>query len=154
MWCLRVMRLFVIRGGWADTSNGEKCSAPTWKCTRSFQLLSFDSDVQGWMMVWGKPKYLKMNGRRKALDVFQRENTAVWDTDPPHVSTACQEPNAGVHLSVSDRSLRLKAPQIFCYYTWIMNQIISQRHQPCAGLLTYSDEDVTILITNTCWLEN
>lgn len=60
-----LMCLFAIREGWADTSNGEKCSAPTQRYPRSFQLLSFDSDVQGWVMVWGKPKYLEMNGREK-----------------------------------------------------------------------------------------
>lgn len=98
------MCLFVIREGWADTSNGEKCAVLTQRCTRSFQHLSFDLEVQGWVMVWGKPKYLKMNGRKKALDVFQRENTSEWDTDLPHISAACQELNAGVHLSVSDRS--------------------------------------------------
>lgn len=115
------MCVFVITEGWADTSNGEKCSAPSQRCTRSFQPLHFDSDILGWMMVWGKPKYLKMNGRKRALDVFSKTKHNLSETlGLPHVSAACHGLNAGVHLPVADRSLRLKASGGF----WLSDLVI------------------------------
>lgn len=109
--------VFVIREGWADTSNGEKCSASAQRRARSFQLLSFDSDIQVWVMGWGKPKYLKMNGRKKkALDVFQRENTSEWDTgSSTRFDSLSRTECRCAFVRFWQISLRLKAPLIFGY---------------------------------------
>lgn len=50
--------------------------------------------------------------------------------------------------------LRLKASDFFCYYSWLINQIIPERQQNCAGLLPHPHEHIIIQLINTCPLEN
>lgn len=79
--------------------------------TRCFQLLSFDSDIQGWVMVLRKDHLPKNEWQEKSCF---KEKTHLSETlDLPHVSTAYQELHSGVHLSVSDRSLCGWKPLMF-----------------------------------------
>lgn len=76
--CVRVcVRLWVCvlcviteAGRQADTTNGERCTVQS---TRSFQLLSCDSDIQEEWWSEKIPALRKMTGRKRAL--FQREGT-------------------------------------------------------------------------------
>lgn len=80
----------------------------------AFSSLALIQTFRAEWWFWGRTTYLKMNGRKKALDVFQRENTSEWDTG----SSTCFNSLSRTAFRCAfvrfwQVSLWLKAPHVF-----------------------------------------